>query len=74
MSKIITTEQQKEIVKLSAEHWDALIAFGADMYRSGMIRGAICGIVGSAMGVVVGMVITEVQKKKKIAEIKETKQ
>lgn len=41
MKKIITDEQKMEIVKLGAEHYDALIAYGGDMYRQGLINGAI---------------------------------
>ena len=36
MKKVITANQIKEIEKLIPEHGDALMAYGADMYREGI--------------------------------------
>lgn len=36
MKKVITANQIKEIEKLIPEHEDALMAYGADMYREGI--------------------------------------
>ena len=41
MNKLITETQKNEIEKLAEEHSEALIAYGADMYRKGTIEGAI---------------------------------
>lgn len=38
---IITEIQKKEIEQLIPEHGDALLAYGADMYRQGTIAGAV---------------------------------
>lgn len=62
MSKIITEAQKHEIESLSVEHWDALIAYGADMYRDGLIRGAIIGVAGAALGVTISVIVKEVKK------------
>lgn len=46
MKLFITTQQTKEIEELAIEHRDALIAFGADLYSDGLVRGAIaCAVV-----------------------------
>lgn len=50
MKQFITTQQTKEIEELATEHHDALIAFGADLYSDGLVRGAIYGIVGAIVG------------------------
>lgn len=38
---IITEIQKKEIEQLIPEHTEALVAYGADMYRRGLITGAV---------------------------------
>lgn len=38
------------------EHSDALIAMGVDLYRQGLIKGAIIGGLGVATGFVVSMI------------------
>lgn len=48
--KLITEDQKREIEKLAENHCDALIAYGADMHRRGIIRGAICTYIGLAVG------------------------
>lgn len=50
MKTFITTQQTKEIEELAIERHDALVAFGADMYSDGLVRGAIYGIVGAMVG------------------------
>lgn len=52
MKKLITNSQRREIEGLAVEHLDALVAYGADLYRQGFIKGAITGMVGVASGVV----------------------
>lgn len=43
---LITVAQQEEIAALATKHGDALIAYGADMYRKGIIKGALAAFVG----------------------------
>ena len=48
MLEVITEAQKVEIEKLAVCHYDALVAYGADMYKRGIIKGAICAIAGYA--------------------------
>lgn len=43
---IITNTLKKEIEELIPEHEEALVAYGADMYRRGMFMGAFCIALG----------------------------
>ena len=43
---IITEIQKKEIEQLIPEHGEALLAYGADMYRRGIIAGAVTLAIG----------------------------
>lgn len=45
MSRIISEKHQQEIVDLSVDHYDALIAYGGDMYHSGIVKGAVMSVV-----------------------------
>lgn len=56
LKPLISEKQKKEIEALAVEHSDALIAMGADLYRQGLIRGAIFGGFGVAVGVVLSQV------------------
>lgn len=42
----ITEEQIIEIENLPKESFDALAAYGADMYRQGIFKGAACTVCG----------------------------
>lgn len=46
MKPVINESQKREIGALAVEHSDALIAMGADLYRQGLIKGAIIGGIG----------------------------
>lgn len=46
MKRVITEEQRREIVNLAENHLDALIAYGADLYRDGLRNGAIATLTG----------------------------
>lgn len=53
---IITETQKKEIEQLIPGHGEALVAYGADMYRQGMVVGAVllgagvcCGFIAEGM-------------------------
>lgn len=48
---IITENQKKELELLIPEHGEALVAFGADMFRRGIFTGAV----GLALGVALGI-------------------
>lgn len=57
MKSIITSEQMTEIVDIGREHHDALIAFGADMYGSGIYHGALIAMAGFGIGLVASVLI-----------------
>lgn len=50
---IITETQKKEIEQLIPDHGEALVAYGADMYRQGIIVGAILLGTGVCCGFIV---------------------
>ena len=50
MSKVITKSQMKEIEYLGKNHADSLIAYGADMYRKGLVHGVVYLTVGFVIG------------------------
>lgn len=50
---IITEIQKKEIEQLIPEHREALVAFGADMYRQGIVSGAVLLAAGVGCGIIV---------------------
>ena len=56
MKPMINESQKREIGALAVEHSDALIAMGADLYRQGLIKGAIIGGLSVAAGFVVSMI------------------
>lgn len=56
MKPVINESQKREIEALAVEHSDVLIAMGADLYRHGLIKGAIIGGFGVATGFVVSMI------------------
>ena len=62
----ITKTQQHEIEKLAVDHSDALIAFGADLYRSGLLKGARIGVVSAIGGMIVVQAINVVKTIKQI--------
>lgn len=47
---IITENQKKEIEHLIPGHEEALVAFGADMYRRGLVTGAVWLALGIGCG------------------------
>lgn len=64
MKTLITESQKREIGTLAVEHSDALIAMGADLYRQGLIKGAIIGGLSVTAGYVISA-IRDVRKTKK---------
>lgn len=66
MFREIITEEQKRIIRCLAEdHSDALIAFGADMYRKGIYKGAIVATVGFFAGAAVQVCYEEFMSRHK---------
>ena len=68
MKPLITESQKREIGALAVEHSDALIAMGSDLYRQGLIKGAIVG----GLSVTAGYVISAIRDVRKT--IKEQEQ
>ena len=64
MKKLITTAQEVELSNLAKDHADALIAFGADMYRSGMLKGSIVTCIGVLSASAIFSIIEVVKFKK----------
>lgn len=65
MKKLITDAQKMEIGKLGIDgHADALIALGADMYRQGIVRGAVYATVGITLGILTNTMLNGLFKKK----------
>ena len=62
MTKLITEEQKHEIEKLAEDHSDALIAYGADLYRKGIYKGAIIVSIGVLIGAVVTSAVSAVKE------------
>lgn len=48
----ITKGQIKEIESLLPDHFEALTAFGADMYKQGIIKGGIAAVIGCSIAIV----------------------
>lgn len=67
---IITETQKKEIEQLIPEHGGALVAYGADMCRRGIIIGAVGLAIGIGCGFLVegAQIIYKQQKSKKESE------
>lgn len=55
MFNTITEEQIIEIENLTKEHHDALVAYGADLYKQGLIKGAIVCVAGVTLATLVSI-------------------
>lgn len=62
---IVTEEQMCEIAELATEHKEALVAYGAEMYRDGLLKGGAIIIIGNVVGVVILTVLEDIIKKHK---------
>ena len=66
MSSVITDEQKNIIAnlanKVSSDECNALIRFGGQMYRDGLIKGAALATIGIGAGLVVCSIIEEKRK------------
>ena len=70
MSNVITDEQKNIIAnlanKVSSDECNALISFGGQMYRDGLIKGAALATIGIGVGLVVWSVIEKKLIEKKL--------
>lgn len=44
---------------------EAVIAFGADLYRQGLVKGTIIGIVGFGIGMIIPYIVNEIKSSRK---------
>ena len=66
MAEIITIEQQEEIAELAREgHYDALVAYGADMHRQGIWKGG-AAVIAVLLVAFAGTVVVEIVKNCKV--------
>ena len=69
MSSVVTDEQKNIIEnlanKMSSDECNALINFGGQMYRDGLIKGASLTMIGIGAGLVIWSIIEEKLIKKK---------
>ena len=65
MKKVITELQKKEIELLAGDHLEALVAYGGDMYRSGLIHGFVWTAAGALIGVGIKLTVNYVMEHKK---------
>lgn len=63
MSSVITDEQKNIIANLAntvgSDECNALISFGGQMYRDGLVKGATLAMIGVGAGLVVYTLIKE---------------
>ena len=66
MNSVITDEQKNIIAnlanKVSSDECNALISFGGQMYRVGLIKGSALTMIGIGVGLVVWAIIEEKRK------------
>lgn len=65
MKTIMTMAQQKELVAIGTEHLETLVAYGGDMYRMGIVKGAKIALTGAVIGVVASAIVNTVVEIKK---------
>ena len=65
MKTIMTMAQQKELVAIGTEHLETLVAYGGDMYRMGVVKGAKIALTGAVIGVVTSAIVNTVVEIKK---------
>ena len=62
---IITERQMIELENLNKEQFEAVIAYGADLYRQVLVKGAIIGIVGLGIGISIQYVVNEIKNNRR---------
>lgn len=66
MSKVkLTKEEYAVFSNIAAEHPNVLIKFGGDMYRKGMTKGGIAGMIGAVAGALCTELIIPMLKERK---------
>lgn len=69
MSEVINKSQMREIEELAnSGHYDALIAYGADLYRQGIGKGVILSIVGLTVGCTISIVAIKIKNLKRTSK------
>lgn len=58
---MITERQIIELENLNKKQCKAVIAYGADLYRQGLMKGAIIGIVGFGIGMSIQYIVHEIK-------------
>lgn len=58
---VITERQKIELENLNKDQIEAVIAYGADLYRQGLIKGAITGAVGLGIGIAIEITIQKIK-------------
>ncbi|WP_195978364.1 hypothetical protein [Blautia luti] len=62
---MITERQIIELENLNKKQCEAVIAYGADLYRQGLMKGAIIGIVGFGIGISIQCVVNEIKSSRR---------
>lgn len=62
---MITERQKIELSNFNKKQCEAVIAFGADLYRQGLVKGAIIGIVGFGIGMIIPYIVNEIKSSRK---------
>ena len=62
---MITERQKIELSNFNKKQCEAVIAFGADLYRLGLVKGTIIGIVGFGIGMIIPYIVNEIKSSRK---------
>ena len=62
---MITETQKIELSNFNKKQCEAVIAFGADLYRQGLVKGTIIGIVGFGIGMIIPYIVNEIKSSRK---------
>jgi hypothetical protein len=62
---MITERQKIELSNFNKKQCEAVIAFGADLYRQGLVKGTIIGIVGFGIGMIISYIVNEIKSSRK---------
>lgn len=71
-NELITDAQKHKIQKLAVKHWDELVAYGAEMYRKGLIKGILSVSVGFATVFSIMLGVELIKEHKTLKDSKET--
>lgn len=62
---MITERQKIELSNFNKKQCEAVIAFGADLYRQGLVKGTIIGIVGFGISMIIPYIVNEIKSSRK---------